>query len=251
MADVIAPVVPVVAPVVPEVVAPVVPAVPATVAVVPAVVVPEITPAAEVVPENWTPSGDTFIDSLAKGYLAKGNTTAQFQAILDDVGTAGTLTESAKLELHKTFGDMADALIPTIEEKAKANLAWVATERTAVYKTAGGEAEFHKMQAWAKDNLDAATRGYLSAGLELGGESAQLALGQLKQQMIAKGATVTGTTHKVDGQAETAGSYIGLAQYVTENAALQRSGDVVAIAALKAKATASMNQANAKGVVWR
>ena len=48
------------------------------------------------------------LQTIAKGYLEKGGSVAQFQALLDDVGSTGALTEAAKVELKRTFGDMAE-----------------------------------------------------------------------------------------------------------------------------------------------
>jgi hypothetical protein len=239
---IVAPVVPVVPPVVPVVVEPVV--------VVPPVVVPEVTPTV-VAPEAWEASGDVFVDTIAKGYLAKGGSAEQFTALLEDVGNTGTLSAAAKVALKQTFGDMADALIPTIEDKAKANLAWVTTERKAVYDVVGGQAVFEQMQEWSKANLDASTREFLNTSLGFGGKQAQMAVAQLKELMVEKGATVKGMTFKVDGTPVDTGNYIGLAEYITQNKILQKSGDVSAQAALKARANASMKAAEARGERYR
>lgn len=229
------------------------PAVPVVPAVTPAAVVPEtpVPAVATVVPEKWEASGNQLVDTIANGYLAKGGSVESFQALLDDVATTGTLTSVAKVELKKAFGDMAEALIPSIEKEAKANLEWVTQERAAVFATAGGEAAFTQMQEWAGANLDDKTRGFLSASLELGGVSAQMAVNQLKQLMVEKGATVTGTTHKVEGAPASTNSSISLAEFITENAKLQRVGDKAGIEALRARANASMAAANAKGLEWR
>lgn len=238
------------APVVPPVVTAVPPAVPAVTdePVAPAVpAVPPAEPAAEV----WAASGDAFVDTLANGYLAKGGNVAAFEAILEDVGNSGTLTESARVELRKTFGDLADAFIPTIEEKAKAHLTWVTAERKAVFDAAGGEASFKTMQAWSTANLDEATRNFLTSSLQQGGASAQLAIGQLRNLMIQKGATVTDAVHKVEGAPADTGGAIGLADFIAQKAVLTRKGDTAGVAALEAKARSSMAAAKAKGQRWR
>jgi hypothetical protein len=240
---------PIVAPVVPPAV-PVEPVVAPVVPVVPPVVVPEVVPTVPA-PEEWTASGDVFVDTLAKGFLAKGGSAEQFTALLEDAGNTGTLSAAAKVALKETFGDMADALIPTIEDKAKANLAWVTTERKAVYDAVGGQAVFEQMRTWSEANLDAPTREFLNTSLGFGGKQAQMAVAQLKELMVEKGATVKGMTHKVDGDSVETGNYIGLAEYITKNKELQRTGDVAAQTALKARANASMKAAEARGERYR
>jgi len=240
---------PVVEPVVPPAVPPAAPAAPAT----PAPAAPATPPAepAKAESEKWEASGDAFVDTLANGYLAKGGSVESFQALLEDVAETGSLTAAAKVELHKAFGDMADALIPTIEQKAKENKEWVTAERNAIYTAAGSEAAFNEMREWAKSNLDDKTRAFLTASLELGGTSAQLAVAQLKEHMIKQGATVTDTTHKVNGAPAATGGHITLAEYIQENAKAQRAGDSSAVESLKARANAAMAAAKSQGRTWR
>lgn len=201
--------------------------------------------------EQWEPSGDSMVDTLAKGYIEKGGSVAAFQALLDDVASVGTLTEAAKVELRKTFGDMAEALIPSLEAKAKANLEWVTKERAAVYAEAGSEAAFTKMQEWAAANLDAATRAFLSTSLNLGGPSAKLAVQQLRELMIKAGATVQEGTHKVEGAAVGVDTYISRTDYLKEKDKLHRAGDAMGIAALEARGRASIAAAEKAGKRWR
>lgn len=241
--------------IIPEAVAPVVPVTPATPAVAAPTVVKAdpVAPAAEVIAsaEKWEATGDSLVDTIASGYLAKGGSVAAFSALLEDVGNSGAMTEASKVELRKTFGDMAEALIPSIEAKAKANLEWVSKERAAIYGAAGNEAEFGKMQAWAKANLDDATRAFLTSSLNLGGQSAIAAITQLKTLMIQKGATVTGVTHRVEGAAPDPGEVLTRGAYIEQRAKLERAGDHEGVAALQARARVALEAANKRGVQWR
>lgn len=239
------PVVPPTEPVVP----PTTPAAPVVPPTEPAI--PAETPAEAVVPETWTPSGDSLVDTIAKGYLEKGGSVAQFQALLDDVGNTGALTEAAKVELKRTFGDMAEALIPSIEAKAKANLEYVTRERKAVFDAVGGESKFAEMQDWAKTNLDDATRGFISNALNQGGKAAQMAVKTLTQLMIEGGATMEGTTHKADGAAATNDDALTLQTYLNEKATLTRAGNKAGVEALEARARVAIKSAAARGVKWR
>ena len=65
---------------------------------------------------KWTPSGDELVDGLASAYLEKGGDVETFQAILQDVGDTGKLTEQARKVLQETFGTAAAAMIPAIEK---------------------------------------------------------------------------------------------------------------------------------------
>lgn len=201
--------------------------------------------------EKWEPSGDTFVDTLANGYLESGGSVAQFQALLNDVALSGKLTEGAKVELKKAFGGMAEALIPSIEQKAQAALEWINTERKAVFDAVGGEAKFTEMQKWASENLDATTRGFLSSALELGGTSAQLAVQQLKELMIKGGATVTGETFKANATSQGEAEKFGLSDYLAQRVALERKGDKAGVEALQAKARQAIAQAAKSGQKWR
>jgi hypothetical protein len=207
--------------------------------------------AASTTTEVWPESGDAFVDSMAKGFLAKGGTSAAFEALLADVGKTGTLTAAAKVALTETFGDLATGLIPTIEAKAKENLAWVTTETNAVYAEAGDKAQFEAMQAWSKANLDDATRDFLTSSLQLGGASAKMAVQQLRTYMEAAGATVKGPTATVDGAAVVTGAAYSLVQYMTEHQAAQRSGDAGQIATVQAKGRAALKAAESRGAKWR
>lgn len=200
---------------------------------------------------QWEPSGDSLVDTVAKGYIEKGGSIEAFQALLDDVGAAGTMTEAAKVELRKTFGDMAEALIPSLEAKAKANLEWVTAEKNAVYTAAGGEAAFKTMQEWSAANLDEATRAFLSTSLNMGGQSAKLAVAQLRQLMIDSGATVAEGTHQVEGAPAGTDTYIGRQEYLAKKNELHRKGDAMGIAALEARGRASLASATKAGRAWR
>lgn len=220
-----------------------------------------VAPAAPVTPEapakepasaeEWKPSGDTLVDTLAAGYIKAGGSVEQFQALLEDVGNTGSLTEGAKVELKKAFGDMAEALIPSIEAKARANLEYVTRERKAVYDAAGGESKFAEMQAWAKENLDEGTRGFLSQALNQGGKAAQLAVSQLKQLMIEGGATVDDGSHKPDGAAGGNAPALTFSEYMSQVTKLEKQGDKAGAEALRARARVIMKAHEAKGTRWR
>ena len=201
--------------------------------------------------ETWTPSGDELVDGLATAYLEKGGDVATFNAILQDVGDTGKLTEQARKILNDTFGAAAQAMIPAIEQKAQAHLTWVTAERTAIYTAAGGEAEFARMQEWSEKNLDAGVRAFISAGLNKGGDTAQLAISQLRELMIKKGATVTGNIEKSGHQVNAGGEPLGLAQYIQERAKLEKVGDRAGVEALQARARAAQAAATKAGRAWR
>jgi hypothetical protein len=201
---------------------------------------------------EWTPTGNTLVDTIAQGYIAKGGTPEQMAELIHEVGQTGKLLDSHKRALADTFGDLAPALIPSLENAAQANIAWVANERKAVFDVVGGETAFNDMRSWAHENLDQETQDYISAGLEKGGKTAQAAIAQLKTFMKEKGATVTDTTHKANGeQATNTDAPLGLAQYVTEKATLVKAGNTEGIAALEARARVAMNAAHKKGLKWR
>lgn len=206
---------------------------------------------AQAAKETWTPSGDDLIDGLASAYLEKGGDVATFNAILQDVGDSGKLTEHARNVLNDTFGAAAAAMIPAIEQKAQAHLQWVTAERNAIYEACGSEDEFARMQDWAAKNLDANVRAFISAGLNKGGETAQLAVTQLRELMIKKGATVTGTVEKAGHQANQGGEPLGLAQYIQERAKLEKIGDHEGVKALQARARVAQDAATKAGRQWR
>jgi trimeric autotransporter adhesin len=201
--------------------------------------------------EQWTPSGDELIDGLATAYLGKGGDVDTFNAILQDVGDTGKLTEQAKKILNDTFGTAAAAMIPAIEQKAQAHLAWATTEREAVYAAAGGLDSFNAMQEWAKANLDTSVRAFLSEGLNKGGETAQLAIAQLREIMTKKGATVTGAIEKSGQQPNVGGEQLTLSTYITERAKLEKVGDHEAVKALQARARVAQAAAAKAGRAWR
>lgn len=201
---------------------------------------------------EWTPTGNTLVDTIAQGYIAKGGTPEQMAELIHEVGQTGKLLDSHKRALADTFGDLAPALIPSLENAAKANLDWIANERKAVFDVVGGEAKFQEMRSWAHENLDQETQDYISDGLEKGGKTAQAAIAQLKTFMKEKGATVTDKTHTATGeQVASTDAPLGLAQYVSEKAALVKAGNTDGIAALEARARVAMNAAHKKGLKWR
>lgn len=207
---------------------------------------PKDAPAAEV----WEPTGDTFVDTLAKGYIESGGQVERFQALLDDVATNGALTEAAKVELRKAYGPLAEALIPTIEQRAAEAKAFVEREQKAVYDAVGGKAKFTEMQAWAKENLSEDVRGFLNVALNKGGQPAQLAIQQLKELMIKGGATVTGETFKPGAGAQGKAETLTRQAYLSERIKLERTGDKAGIEQLQARARVALEAATKKGVRW-
>lgn len=199
---------------------------------------------------KWEGTGDSFVDTLANGYISAGGSPEQFQALLDDVASTGALTEAAKVEIRSKFGAMAEALIPSIEQKAKAAKEWADTERKAIYDEAGSEAKFGEMQEWAKENLPDDVRAFLSQALNKGGKPAKLAVQQLKQLMIEGGATVTGEDLKPNATTTTGAETLTRQDYLNQRIALERKGDYQGIEQLQARARVALEAANKRGVRW-
>lgn len=185
---------------------------------------------------KWVSHNDEFVDGLAAAFVQNGGKVADLEALMHDVGEAGTLTTHARKVLNDTFGAAAAAMIPAIEQKAAEHKKWITGERTAIYNNFGGEAGFNKVREWANTNLDPAIRQFLTNGLNAGGEAAQLASKQLIEIMRQKGATVTGDVIKAEGSGQAATERLTLTKYMAEYDKLHKSGDSEAIKALDARA---------------
>lgn len=107
------------------------------------------------------------------------------------------------------------------------------------------------MQEWAKANLDPSVRAFLSEGLNKGGETAQLAIAQLREIMTKKGATVTGALEKSGNPPAEGGEPLSLSTYIVERAKLEKVGDHEGVKALQARARVAQAAAAKAGRAWR